>query len=207
MICTYCIYNLLLYVWKKKLLNNIRESITPLIDRIGLIFAKTGISPTGWSIVGLFFALISGIAFSMMGLDVFFGGFFLLVSGFFDIVDGSVARVTNKITKRGAFLDSVFDRVSEILVYGGLMIGGVGEPVIIFAALASSLMVSYTRTKGESLNVNVSGIGIGERAERIFILAILSIIGYPYYGISIILILATLTFLQRLIFISNKLNT
>jgi len=188
------------------LLNNIRESITPLIDRIGLIFSKTGISPTGWSIVGLFFALFSGIAFSRIWLDVFWGGFFLLVSGFFDIVDGSVARVTNKITKRGAFLDSVFDRVSEILVYGGLMIGGIGEPVIIFAAIASSLMVSYTRTKGESLNVNVSGIGIGERAERIFILAILSIMGYPYYGVSIILILATLTFLQRLIFISKKLS-
>lgn len=188
------------------MLNNIRESITPLIDKVGLLFAKTGISPTGWSIIGLFFALFSGIAFSKIWLDVFFGGIFLLISGFFDIVDGSVARVTNKITKRGAFLDSVFDRVSEILVYGGLLVGGIGEPVIIFAALGSSLMVSYIRTKGESLNVNVSGIGIGERAERIFILSILSIMGYPYYGVSIILILATLTFFQRMIFISKKLN-
>ncbi|MFC1754882.1 CDP-alcohol phosphatidyltransferase family protein [Thermoproteota archaeon] len=188
------------------MLNNIRESIIPIIDRIGLIFAKTGISPTGWSIVGLLFAMFSGIAFSMIWLDWFWGGIFLLVSGFFDIVDGSVARITNNITKRGAFLDSVFDRVSEIFVYGGLIIGGIGEPVIIFAALTSSMMVSYTRTKGESLNVKVSGIGIGERAERIFILAILSIIGYPYYGVTIILVLASFTFLQRLIFITKKLG-
>ena len=188
------------------MLNNIRELITPLIDRIGIIFAKIGITPTGWSIVGLLFAIFSAIAFSRIWLDWFWGGIFLLISGFFDIVDGSVARVTNNITKHGAFLDSVFDRVSEILVYGGLIIGGIGEPIIIFTALASSMMVSYTRTKGESLNVKVSGIGIGERAERIFILAILSIIGYPYYGVNIVLVLASLTFVQRLIFITKKLK-
>ena len=188
------------------MLNRIREAVTPIIDRVGSVFAKTGISPTGWSVIGLLFAAFSGIAYSGVWGNWVWGGVLLLISGFLDTIDGSVARITGTISKRGAFIDSNFDRVAEILVYGGLMIGTVGEPIVIFTALATSMMVSYARAKGESLNVNVSGLGIGERAERIFILALSSIIGYPYYGIILILILASLTFFQRLIYIINKLG-
>ena len=188
------------------MLNKIRETIVPIIDRIGSIFAKTGISPNGWSVVGLLFAALSGIAFSSLWGNWILGGSFLLISGFFDIVDGSVARVTKTISNRGAFLDSNFDRIAEILVYGGLISGAIGEPLVVFAALASSIMVSYTRSKGEYLNVNVSGIGIGERAERIFILAMASIIGFPYYGVILIVVFASLTFIQRFIYIFKKLG-
>jgi len=188
------------------LLNKIREIIVPIIDRIGSTFAKIGISPTGWSVIGLIFAALSGIAYSGLWGDWVLGGVLLLVSGFFDIVDGSVARVTQTISNRGAFLDSNFDRIAEILVYGGLVSGAIGEPLVVFAALASSIMVSYTRAKGESLNVNVSGIGIGERAERILILAVLSIMGFPYYGIILIVVFASLTFIQRFIYIIKKLE-
>ena len=177
-----------------------------MIDRIGSTFAKTGISPTGWSVVGLLFAALSGIAFSSLWSNWIWGGILLLVSGFFDIVDGSVARVTETISKRGAFLDSNFDRIAEIMVYGGLISGAIGEPLVVFAALASSIMVSYVRAKGESLNVNVSGIGIGERAERIIILAISSILGFPYYGVILIVVLASLTFIQRFIYTIKKLD-
>ena len=188
------------------MLNKIRETIVPIIDRIGSIFAKTGISPNGWSVVGLLFAALSGIAFSSLWGNWILGGSFLLISGFFDIVDGSVARVTKTISNRGAFLDSNFDRIAEILVYGGLISGAVGEPLVVFTALASSIMVSYARVKSESLNVNVSGIGIGERAERILILAVLSIMGFPYYGVIIVIAIASLTFIQRFIYIFKKLG-
>ena len=188
------------------MLNKIREIIVPIIDRIGSTFAKTGISPTGWSVIGLLLAALSGIAYSGLWGDWVLGGVLLLVSGFFDIVDGSVARVTQTISHRGAFLDSNFDRIAEILVYGGLISGAVGEPLVVFTALASSIMVSYARVKSESLNVNVSGIGIGERAERILILAVLSIMGFPYYGVIIVIAIASLTFIQRFIYTIKKLG-
>jgi archaetidylinositol phosphate synthase len=67
-------------------------------------------------------------------------------------------------------------------------------------------MLSYTSAKGESHKVNVSGKGIGERAESIFILAVTSIMGFPYYGVILIVVLASLTFIQRFIYIIKKLE-
>ncbi len=188
------------------MLNRIREALTPLVDRVGSILAKTGITPTGWSVIGLLFAALSGSAYAGLWGGVVWGGVLLLVSGFFDIVDGSVARVTDSVSQRGAFIDSNFDRTAEILVYGGIMVGMIGEPVVVLAALAVSLLVSYARAKGESLNVKLSGVGIGERAERIFVLALASIIGYPYYGVILVLALASVTFVHRLIYTAKELG-
>jgi archaetidylinositol phosphate synthase len=182
------------------LLNRIREAFSPFIDKGGTFFAKTGISPAGWSIVSLFLSVLSGMAYAGVFGSWMLGGLFLLGSGFFDIVDGAVARATGTMSRRGAFIDSSFDRIAEVMVYGGIVIGGIGEPSIIFAALASSMLVSYTRARGESLNVKLSGIGIGERAERIFILALSSIAGYPYYGVVLVFAVASITFLHRLIY-------
>jgi len=184
------------------LLNRLRTALTPLIDRVGSTLAKTGVSPTGWSLIGLFFALTSGLMYSrMFDGGWLLAGLLLLASGFFDMVDGAVARVTGTVSERGAFLDSNFDRVAEVLVYGGMTVGGVGEPVVVLAALALSLLVSYSRARGESLGVKVSGVGLGERAERVLILAAASIAGYPYYGVIAVAILAGVTFVQRILYI------
>ncbi len=176
------------------------------MDNIGSTFAKTGINATGFSLLGLIFALFAGTAFAGLWGGTMYGGIILLIAGFFDMLDGAVARITGTTSLKGAFIDSNFDRVVEIVVYGGITFGEIGEPGVIVAALAASLMVSYTRAKGESLNIKLSGVGIGERAERIFILAITSIIGYPYYGVMLVFAVASLTYIHRFIYIFRQLE-
>lgn len=136
------------------------------------------------------------------------GGIALLISGFFDIIDGTVARITKRISKKGSFLDSLFDKMSEVIVFLGLTIGNLAEPILCMIALSLSLLVSYTRAKAESLGVELKGIGIGERAERLLILAIIGMIPIPgaiEWAVIIVSIIAGITIIQRMIATYKKL--
>ncbi|SVE48345.1 uncharacterized protein METZ01_LOCUS501199, partial [marine metagenome] len=94
------------------MLNNFRDSLQPHLEKIGRGFSSTGISPNGWSAIGLGFAITSALIYgSNMEFALVVGGIILLIAGFFDIVDGQVARVSQKVTKSGGFLDSVFDKI------------------------------------------------------------------------------------------------
>ena len=134
------------------------------------------------------------------------GGVVLLVAGFFDIVDGQVARVSQKVTKSGGFLDSVFDKIAEVAIFLGILVGGFAEPYLVFLAITFSLLVSYTRSRAESLGVKLQGIGIGERAERLLVIAIVGIIGFMEYAVIIVIIIAAITFIQRVIVTANALK-
>ena len=136
------------------------------------------------------------------------GGILLLISGFFDIVDGSVAKITKQSSKKGSFLDSSFDKISEISVFLGLTIGNLVEPILCIIALSLSLLVSYIRARAESLGVDLKGIGIGERAERLLILAIIGMIPIPgtiHWALAIVSIIAGITIIQRMIATYKKL--
>ena len=81
------------------MLNNLRESLKPYLQSIGKVFASTGISPNVWTVIGLIFAFVSSLIYGLkFEYSLILGGAILLISGFFDIVDGQVARYTNKIT-------------------------------------------------------------------------------------------------------------
>ncbi len=199
---------------EKLVLNNLRELLRPSLEKIGRGFAGTGLSPNFWTCVGLAFAFASAIIY---GLNVEFaliiGGILLLVSGFFDIVDGQVARVTKKTSKKGGFLDSIFDKVAEVVIFLGILIGGFAEPYLVFLAITMSLLVSYARSRGESLGINLQGVGIGERAERLLVIAILGIIAgiisetkLMEYAVIIVIIIAGITFIQRVIVTSKNLK-
>ena len=189
------------------LLNNLRDSLQPHLEKIGSSFASTGISPNGWSCIGLAFAFASAFIYGMnMEFALIIGGVVLLVSGFFDIVDGQVARVSQKITKSGGFLDSVFDKIAEVAIFLGILVGGFAEPYLVFLAITFSLLVSYTRSKAESLGIKLQGIGIGERAERLLVIAIIGIIGFMEYAVIIVIIIAGITFIQRIIVTVKALN-
>jgi archaetidylinositol phosphate synthase len=131
----------------------------------------------------------------------------LLISGFFDIVDGSVARVSKRSTSRGAFLDSNFDKISEALIFIGIAIGGLSSPILAMIALSTSILVSYLRARAESLGIELKGVGIGERAERLLILSICGFIpisGSIQWGIIIIIILSSFSFIQRFWFVLKR---
>jgi len=184
----------------KFVLNNLRDSIQPHLEKIGKGFASTGISPNGWSCIGLTFAFASAFIYGWnVEFSLIIGGMVLLVAGFFDIVDGQVARVSQKVTRTGGFLDSVFDKIAEVAVFLGILIGGFAEPYLVFLAITLSLLVSYTRSRAESLGVKLQGIGIGERAERLLVIAIIGIIGFMEYAIIIVIIIAGITLIQRIV--------
>jgi archaetidylinositol phosphate synthase len=198
------------------LLNRFREKITPITTLIGNNFGSLGLSPTFWSMIGFAFAILSSIFFGLAHVLSQQGGEFpwqviasimLLISGFFDIVDGSVARVMKKTTTRGAFLDSNFDKVSEALIFIGIAIGGLSNPILAMIALATSILVSYLRARAESLGIELKGIGIGERAERLLILAICGFIpisGSIQWGVLIIIIISAFSFIQRFIYVLKR---
>ena len=102
-------------------------------------------------------------------------GSFWRSPGFFDVLDGAVARATGRTSQRGAFLDSTLDRVSEVVVFLGILVGGYASPFLVLLALSLSLLVSYTRAKGDALGVNLAGIGVGERSERLVVLIVTSL--------------------------------
>jgi archaetidylinositol phosphate synthase len=196
-------------------LNNLRNRFDPIIEKVGRGFASLGFGPSFWTWVGLGLSIISAIMFSLhspaIGVDyytaTFLGSLFLLFAGFFDIVDGAVARVTKRTSALGGYLDSVLDKVSEIIIFIGILIGSFTNPVLVLVALSLSMLVSYTRARGEGLGVDLKGKGIAERAERILIIVILGFIPFQdniSVALWIISILAAITVLERLKVVSAK---
>ena len=186
------------------MLNNFREGLKPTLQKIGTIFASTGLSANFWTVVGLIFAFGSAVIYALhFEYSFAIGGILLLVSGFFDIVDGQVARITGKTSKKGAFLDSVFDKIAEVAIFIGILIGGYSQGYLVLLAIGLSLLVSYTRARAESLGVQLQGIGIGERAERLLVIAIIGMIGFLNYAVMIVIIIAGITFVQRIITTSH----
>jgi archaetidylinositol phosphate synthase len=189
-------------------LNRLRDSIDPVITSIGKTLGRVGISPNVLTLIGFGFAVLAGLLYSVKTGSPYLAGISILASGVFDVLDGAVARVTSQITKFGSFSDSTLDRLSEVFIFAGIIFGRYQiAPVWVLLALGFSLLVSYVRAKSDALNIKMSGIGIGERAERLIALAILSIIGFVNYGVYLVLILAAVTFVQRYFVASKALRT
>ena len=189
------------------MLNNLRDTLKPALEKMGRGFASTGLSPNFWTVVGLGFALLSAIVYGMgIEFGLIIGGVLLLVSGFFDMVDGQVARVTGKTSKVGSYLDSMFDKIAETAIFLGILVGGYAEPYLVLLAITLSLLVSYARAKSDSLNIKLQGIGIGERAERLLVIAIIGIIGYMEPAVIIVVIIAGITLIQRMIFTTKNIK-
>lgn len=198
------------------MLNRFREKLVPITTLIGNNFGSLGLSPTFWSMTAFAFAILSSIFFGLSNFlseqgivfpSQIFASIMLLISGFFDIVDGSVARVSKRSTSRGAFLDSNFDKISEALIFIGIAIGGLSSPILAMIALSTSILVSYLRARAESLGIELKGVGIGERAERLLILSICGLIpisGSIQWGIIIIIILSSFSFIQRFWFVLKR---
>jgi archaetidylinositol phosphate synthase len=202
------------------LLNKLRGLLEPTLTRIGQRFASTGLSANSWTGLGLAMSVLAALVYGSneflnlsstpWNLAAVVGGILLLLSGFFDIVDGSVARITRQISKKGAFLDSVFDKVAEVAIFGGIAFGQLADSFWCLIALGMSLLVSYTRARAESLGGKLKGVGIGERAERLLIIAIIGMIPAKeamQWAMIIVSIVAGITLAQRVVVTVNKLSS
>jgi archaetidylinositol phosphate synthase len=200
------------------LLNRLRSQIQPLLLSIGKEFSKINPSPDFWTGLSLITSVIAAASYGGASVldhqySYYFslgGGIFLLISGFFDLVDGSVARFTKKTSKKGSFLDSTYDKLSEPVVYIGIAVGALANPVTCMIAITLSLLVSYVRARSESLGVTLQGIGIGERAERLLLLAIIGMLplqGSIQWAVIIVSIVAGVTFVQRVLEVYKQLSS
>ena len=125
-------------------------------------------------------------------------GVLLLLSGLLDATDGAMARLYGEVSHFGAFLDSVVDRISEIVVYWSLVYSRLVDWPIGLAALSGSLMVSYARARAEQLGAEMKGVGIAERPERLLILVVAAFVGQLNAGVFVIALLSALTVVQRI---------
>ena len=207
------------------MLNKFRDSLQPTMRKLGLTFASLGVSANFWTTISLATSIAAGAVYAIasssttIGMEVstirfswlyasVIGGILLLISGFFDVIDGSVARATKQTSKKGAFLDSSFDKISESIIFIGIAAGNLANPILCMIALSLSILVSYVRARAESLGVELKGIGIGERAERLLIIAIMGmipVIGAMQWAVIVVSVVAGLTLIQRIAVASKKL--
>lgn len=184
-----------------------------LAEPVGRVVAKTRVPPNFLTILGFLFNV--GVAWMISrGPDLFpIAGFLIIVAGIFDLLDGAVARHTNKATKYGALLDSTLDRLSEAVLLFGLLWYFVWqqdtslEVILIFAIIVGSLLISYVRARAEGLGLDAE-VGIMRRTVRILTLSIglmLSPFG-PLLLVALwgLAILTNLTAVHRLIYVWYK---
>ena len=156
-----------------------RSRIRRLGEPIALGLGRLGLTPDALTLAGFGITAIGAVLLAdglwLAGGLVVFGG------AAFDMFDGALARATGRVSRFGAFLDSVFDRCGEALVYVGLVCGtldlGLWRPVVLAAAaMAAAFMVSYTRAKAEGLGFSpgtgMAAVGLAPREVRIVILTL-----------------------------------
>ena len=195
-------------------LESLRGGVYRIIDPLTNGLARRRVHPNLLTTVG--FASTVGAAFAFHGHHVRTAGFLVLLGGFFDILDGRVARLTGLGSKFGAFYDSTLDRISEIAVFLGILslyndqrqtVGDVGMIYLIMLAMAGSLMISYTRARAESLGLDCR-VGLMPRAERVALIGGASLFfgeswdGLVLKGVIVILaVLTNLTAFQRIVWV------
>lgn len=198
-------------------------SVDKISRKIGLFFSRIPINPNVWTVL----SIIPGILgfFALVYHQMFLGFILFFISGFFDAIDGGVARVTRKVTKLGGYLDGIIDRIIEGLLLIGLLLFGLPDlvifgyttPVYLWIALqlfVGSVLVSYARAyashKGIITDEKVLSRmpGILERTERLLLIGAGMLLYYiqpiyTTYAIFIAVILSVVTFLQRVFFVIN----
>jgi CDP-diacylglycerol---glycerol-3-phosphate 3-phosphatidyltransferase len=166
----------------------------------GLALSK--INPNVLTFLGL---VINIVAATFLAVGNFrTAGCVIIFAGLFDMVDGRVARETNRVTRFGAFFDSVLDRYSDIALLVGLLVyyGTINRPsyvVLTAIAMAASVMISYTRSRAENF-IPTCKIGFLERPERVVLFIIGALFDRMAPVLWIIAVLGNLTVVHRMIF-------
>ncbi len=171
-----------------------------ILDPIGAFFNRLGLMPNTMTILGLVGNAL-GALFLLRG-EMSIGGLFVLAMGPVDALDGTMARLRGEPTDFGAFVDSVTDRYSELVILGGLLLhytlqGSLVGVVLAYLAAMGSVLVSYTRARAQSLGKETK-IGILTRLERYLVLAPSLVFNIPLVGLGILAAFSNITALQRI---------
>jgi phosphatidylglycerophosphate synthase len=166
----------------------VRARVRGIAIPIALALGRLGLSPNALTLIGFGVAVVAALAASLQAWIL--AGVLVIVGGVFDLFDGALARATGRVSRLGGFLDSVFDRSGESILYIGIAIGCVAADfqigaILAAAAMGASFMVSYTRAKSESLGftpgTGMANVGVAPREVRL-VLVTLGLIGTGALG-------------------------
>lgn len=165
------------------------------------VLIRIGITPNIATLTGVLIT-VCGAVFIVYGQFII-AGVCIMLGAIFDLIDGSIARRTNKISDKGALMDSVMDRVSEGTVLLALVIWFSSPEnnerigiILGFLAFAGSIMVSYIRARAEGLGLRGNS-GFLTRPERVVIVIVTLMLGYPIWGLWILGIGTPLSAIHR----------
>lgn len=185
---------------KKTLTDYLRLWFKWFLDPLGGFFNRLGITPNAMTMLGLLGNTVG--AYYLARGEMLTGGLFVLLMTPIDALDGTMARLRGESSDFGAFVDSVTDRYSELIIYGGLLYHflDVGSPLgglLVFGAAAGSVLVSYVKARAEALGYEAK-IGLLTRVERYLVLAPSLVFNLPLIGLAIIAVFANITAVQRI---------
>src|SRR5882724_4222616 len=186
-----------------------------LLDAIVNWLALARINPNALTLIGLGVNTVAAVLFGYATADnqrrmFFYAGLVIIGSGFFDLVDGRVARASNQVTRFGGFFDSVVDRYSDVSLFFGLLVfyarGNRFFYVVLTAlVMISAIMVSYTRARAESL-IGTCRVGFMERPERLVLLIIGALFNVMAPVLWVIAVLSTITVIHRIVYTWQRTN-
>jgi CDP-diacylglycerol--glycerol-3-phosphate 3-phosphatidyltransferase len=186
--------------------DTVRRWATRAFQPLATVLASWGISANTLTLLGFFLTAGVGVVLALGQLRL--GGILIILSTLFDGLDGLVARTSGRASRFGAFLDSTLDRYAEIALFFGLLVYYLNQQkhldvILIFAALAGSLMVSYAKARAEGLDIECRE-GLLTRLERLAILVIGLVSGQVRLALWLLAVLANLTAVQRMYVVWQK---
>lgn len=182
------------------MLSRYREPVARVAEPVARALLAARLRPNQLSLLGLVCSGLAALAFATDHARL--GGLLLALAGGLDILDGALARVAGQVSPFGAFLDSVLDRYSDLLVLSGIVVHYVQAGVLrgvlaTLAALVGTVMVSYTRARAESVGVDCR-VGLMERGERLLVLIAGALLGGLFPAVVVLAVGANLTALHRI---------
>jgi CDP-diacylglycerol---glycerol-3-phosphate 3-phosphatidyltransferase len=177
-----------------------------VLDPLGGFFNNLGLTPNTMTMLGLLGNSVG--AYYLARGDMLTGGILVLLMTPIDALDGTMARLRGESSDFGAFVDSVTDRYSELIIYGGLLYHflSLGEPfggLLVFGAAAGSVLVSYVKARAEALGYEAK-VGLLTRVERYLVLAPALVFNQLFIGLGIIALFANITALQRIWYVRRQ---
>lgn len=179
-----------------------------VLDPIGGFLNQVGLTPNMVTILGLIGNTVG--AYYLSRGDMLTGGLLVLIMTPIDALDGTMARLRGEPSDFGAYVDSVSDRYSELIIYAGLLYHflTLGEPLgglLVFGAASGSVMVSYVKARAEGLGYEAK-VGLLTRVERYFVLAPSLVFNQLYIGLTILAVFAHITALQRILHVRSNVH-
>jgi CDP-diacylglycerol--glycerol-3-phosphate 3-phosphatidyltransferase len=183
-----------------------RRAFKGILDPPATLLNRLGLMPNTMTILGLVGNVIGAFLIAQGYMTA--GGVVVLLMGPVDALDGTMARLRGMAGQFGAFVDSVTDRYSELVIFAGLLYyfvqkGDQTAILLVYASAAGSVLVSYIRGRGQSLGWDTK-VGILTRLERYLVLAPAIFLNYPVVGLWIIAVFSNLTAVQRIIDIRRQ---